>query len=235
MTDRRFIDELVAELRARHRSLVDSPFVESIAKGQATRDDLLGWALRWFPVVRAIPDVMRLVRDRAAPSGREFLTEAVEEEGAGEHSRTKSHPELFLDFVEALGHPRELVAGAEPPQESAAFVAFRWRNAGTLPWYVAIAPNVIAEGEIPRAYRPMIEGFQRHSGLATGDLAFFTVHEDVDDDHAAGMADLIAAHAVSAGDPEMVRDVFWEASARLRRVWDGYKHARRLPAVRGRE
>ena len=37
MTDRQFIDDLVAELRARRRLVADSPIVEAVARGRATR------------------------------------------------------------------------------------------------------------------------------------------------------------------------------------------------------
>jgi pyrroloquinoline quinone (PQQ) biosynthesis protein C len=233
MADTRFIDELIAEMRERRLSIADSPVVDGVRHGQLSKAELLGWAIQFFPVVSAIPQVMKAVHDRATPDAREFLKEVVDEEAGGEHSHTKSHPELFLDFVERLGYPNDVVARAEPPRESAEYLAFRWGAIETLPWYLNLVPNVMGEGEIPRAYRPMIEGFQRHYGLTRDDVLFFTVHEEVDEHHFSAVASLLAAHAVTEHDRQEVARIFWQTAELFRRVWDGYASVRVAKTVRG--
>ena len=222
MADTGFIDELIAEMRERRMSIADSPVVERVARGAMTRQELLGWALQFFPVISAIPKVMQAIHDRAAADGRRFLKAVVDEEAGGTESGTKSHPELFLEFVERLGYAPDAVARAEPPREAAEYLAFRWGAIDTLPWYLNLVPNVMGEGEIPRAYRPIIEGFQRHYGLTREDLRFFVVHEEVDQHHFDAVAGLLAAHAVTDADRREATRIFWETAKLFRRVWDGY-------------
>ncbi len=230
MPDTQFIDDLISEMRDRKLSIADSPVVEGVRRGALSREDLLRWAIQFFPIIAAIPKVMKAVHDRATPDARGFLKEVVDEEASGDQSRTKSHPELFLDFVEVLGYPPDLVRRAEPPQEVADYLVFRWGAIETLPWYMSLVPNVMGEGEIPRAYRPMIEGFQRHYGLTRDEILFFTVHEEVDQHHFSAVVRLLAAHAVTAGDRREVARLFWTTADLFRRVWDSYANVR-IPAT----
>jgi pyrroloquinoline quinone (PQQ) biosynthesis protein C len=234
MADTRFLDDLIAELRARRMSIADSPVVERVRKGELSREDLLRWALQFFPLITAIPKVMKAVHDRASADARSFLKEVVDEEAGGEQSGTKSHPELFLDFVERLGYPREMVLRNTPPREVADYLAFRWSAIETLPWHLNLVPNVMGEGEIPRAYRPMIDGFQRHYGLRRDDLLFFTVHEEVDRHHFSAVVRLLATHAATAEDRSEVARVFWRTAELFRKVWDSYANVE-LPVPTSRE
>ena len=233
MADTQFIHALIAQMRDRRMSIADSPVVELVRRGELAREDLLRWALQFFPLIDAIPKVMKAIHDRAAPDARGFLKEVVDEEASGDHSRTKSHPELFLDFVERLGYPRDIGLSAEPPKAVADYLAFRWGAVRTLPWYLNLVPNVMGEGEIPRAYRPMIEGFERHYGLTRGDLAFFTVHEEVDQHHWSTVVTLLARHAATDEDRAEVTRLFWRTAELFRRVWDSYADVG-LPAGVGR-
>jgi len=230
MADTQFIDDLIEEMRDRKLSIADSPVVEGVRNGRLSRADLLRWAIQFFPLIAAIPKVMKAVHDRATADARDFLKEVVDEEASGDQSWTKSHPELFLDFVERLGYPRDTVQRVEPPKEVADYLAFRWGAIETLPWYLSLVPNVTGEGEIPRAYRPMIEGFQRHYGLTRDEILFFTVHEEVDQHHFSAVVRLLAAHAVTAEDRREVTRIFWKTAELFRRVWDGYTTVR-IPAT----
>jgi pyrroloquinoline quinone (PQQ) biosynthesis protein C len=222
MADARFIDDLITEMRARGMSIADSPVVERVRTGALSREDLLRWSIQFFPIITAIPKVMKAVHDRASADARGFLKEVVDEEASGDQSGTKSHPELFLDFVEHLGYPREVVLRSEPPKEAADYLAFRWGAIETLPWHLNLVPNVMGEGEIPRAYRPMMEGFQHHYGLRRDDLLFFTVHEEVDQHHFSAVVRLLATHAVTGEDRREVARIFWKTAELFRKVWDGY-------------
>lgn len=222
MADTQFIRTLIAQMRGRRMSIADSPLVERVRRGELAKEDLLRWAIQFFLVIAAIPKVMKAIHDRASFDARGFLKEVVDEESSGNHSRTKSHPELFLDFVERLGYRRDVVPGAEPPKAAADYLAFRWGAVETLPWYLNLVPNVMGEGEIPGAYRPMIEGFQRHYGLTRDDLVFFTVHEEVDQHHFSVVVSLLARHAVTDADRAEVTRLFWKTAELFRRVWDSY-------------
>ena len=226
MAGTQFIDDLISEMRERKLSIADSPVVEGVRRGALSREDLLRWAVQFFPLIAAIPKVMKAVHDRATADARDFLKEVVDEEASGVESRTKSHPDLFLDFVERLGYPRDAVQRTEPPKEVADYLAFRWGAIETLPWYLSLVPNVMGEGEIPRAYRPMIEGFQRHYGLGRDDLQFFTVHEEVDQHHFSAVVRLLARHAVTAEDRREATRIFWTTAELFRRVWDSYANVR---------
>ena len=231
MPDTRFIDDLITEMRARKMSIANSPVVERVRTGALSREGLLRWAIQFFPIITAIPKVMKAVHDRAPADARGFLREVVDEEASGDQSRTKSHPELFLDFVESLGYPRDLVRRAEPPREAADYLAFRWGAIESLPWYLSLVPNVMGEGEIPRAYRPMIEGFQRHYGLGRDALLFFTVHEEVDQHHFSAVVRLLSTHAVTAEDRREVTRLFWTTAELFRQVWDSYAAVTISPAT----
>jgi pyrroloquinoline quinone (PQQ) biosynthesis protein C len=221
-----FIDDLINQMRDRKMSIADSPVVERVRRGALSRGDLLRWAIQFFPIIAAIPKVMKAVHDRATADARSFLKEVVDEEASGDQSRTKSHPELFLDFAERLGYPRDAVQRVDPPKEVADYLAFRWGAIETLPWYLSLVPNVMGEGEILRAYRPMIEGFQAHYGLSRDDLLFFTVHEEVDQHHFSAVVRLLAEHAVTAKDRGEVARIFWTTAELFRRVWDSYANVR---------
>jgi len=179
-----FGEDLMAEVRAR-RSFGGHPLWFRIQEGQVSREGLGQFARQFYLQVVEFPRAVSALHSRCTDLGeRVKLAESVYEEETGRISGSKAHPELFLDFAEGVGVPREETRRATPLPATAALVHWFEYSTKILPFHEGVAAiNLAAEGQVVGAFGPFARALQRHYGLSATAVAFWDVHELADAEH----------------------------------------------------
>jgi pyrroloquinoline-quinone synthase len=184
LSPREFIERFKAEIAAHPKLRVNHPFVRGIQAGTISREHLLEWVRQDYKFRNAVPR-LAMLRYLACtdPEIARRLYEVVEEETAGLATGSAGHIDLFVRFAAALGLSRAELDAAPMLPATAAHLYYAELIIHTRPWFVVMAAQMAAEGTAPAAMAALAEGFVRHYGLSSDDVAFFTVHVDADEDH----------------------------------------------------
>jgi pyrroloquinoline-quinone synthase len=193
-----FADELMREIRAR-RSFGGHPLWKRIEDGKVATAGLQRFAEQFFLQVFEFPRAVSALHSRCADIGeRVKLAESLYEEETGVLSRTKPHPELFLDFASALGLDRARVPLTPPLASTAALIHWFEYSTKILPFVEGVAAiNLAAEGQVVGAFGPFARALQRHYRLSETAVAFWDVHELADAEHSDVGDHIVFRHAES--------------------------------------
>ncbi|HEU4428678.1 MAG TPA: iron-containing redox enzyme family protein, partial [Myxococcota bacterium] len=218
-----FIDELVAEIRAR-RSFGGHPFWHALAAGRVSRAGLRTFARQFYLQVNEFPRAVSALHASCPYADlRRELAESVYEEETGRISGCNlPHPRLFGSFAEAVGVPWDELIRSEPLPSTAALI--HWfetstRNRSFLEGAAAI--QLSAEGQVPGAFGPFARALEKHYGLAREAVAFWDVHEIADRDHADVGDHAVGRYAVSGEVRERVRAAVRQSLAAWWQFFDG--------------
>ena len=143
----------------------------------------------------------------------------IEEELGRVSGANRSHPELYLEFGEAIGIPRAEMLRAPMSADATAMVHWMYWLAQSKPWYVTLA-GISLGSELfnPDAYVRVIDGLRRHYKLSDKALLFFSVHVKVDKDHGDSSAGSIF-RAIPEG---AAAETLWAVETHIefmRRLW----------------
>lgn len=135
------------------------------SEGRATRPQLLLHYQQEHAVyVRDFPILLSRVHARCPhPEVRQDLAENLYEEETGGLSKSKPHPELFLEMMQGLGFTRKQFAGIDLVPEAAAYRAFVDQVTTRRPWIEgALVVTIFIEGS--REDRREVTGAAREHG-----------------------------------------------------------------------
>jgi pyrroloquinoline-quinone synthase len=210
-----FFDRL-EDIRSRW-DVLDHSFYVRWSNGDLSEDELALYAGQYRHAVVALADCLAAAAQSAEPELRGTLAEhAAEEVG---------HVELWDDFAEAAGSEPE----AEPLAETRECVAAWTAGRDTLEGLVAA--YAIESGQ-PAISRTKLQGLLGHYGFDEGPAtAYFSLHETVDERHAASSRELIEQR-LAVADEERLLSV---AEGALRGNWallDGVERATSRVSIR---
>lgn len=181
------MDDLISRLDAlvEERSLLKHPFYRAWSAGELTREALGRYAREYFHLVRAVPELVEAVRERAPESMHDDLAEHRDEEA--------EHVDAWLRFAAALGIDEAELDSHTPRSETTEAVAGMQRACASS--YDAGAAALYAlELEIPRIAATKMEGLERFYGIGSDDaLDYFRLHAEADVRHAATWRHQLAA------------------------------------------
>jgi len=203
------IDEQIAR-----RSLLSHPFYQAWTRGELSAAALKDYAIQYYRHVEAFPTYLSALHSRTedATTRRHILQNLIDEEAG-----SPNHPELWLQFAEAMGASAEEVRSAEAWDETRTLVnTFRstCRDGSTAEGLAALYSY---ESQIPAVATSKIDGLRRLYGIDSPDaLAYFQVHEEADREHSAVERRLLEKH-VSATNASAVKDASEQA---LRALWE---------------
>jgi pyrroloquinoline-quinone synthase len=172
------IDQQVA-----NRSLLLHPFYLSWSQGTLSKEALCDYAAQYSRHVSAFPTYLSSLHAHTEDSvtRRHILANLVDEEGGH-----PNHPDLWLDFAEAVGAMRTDVERTEPWKETIQLVeTFRTicRDRSTAEGLAALYAY---ESQIPAVAESKIDGLTKFYGIDDSRaLAYFRVHIEADREHAA--------------------------------------------------
>jgi pyrroloquinoline-quinone synthase len=172
------------------RHLLKHPFYVAWTKGELTMPTLREYAKQYYHFERAFPQYVAGAYARLSdPVGRRVLLEnLMDEEG-----RDPTHPELWLQFANAIGVKRNAVEASRPRPATKALLGAYARMAlsgsapealGALYAYESIFPAVAAEKS---------RGLRENYGITDPRAhEFFRVHTEADVAHSAAERELLA-------------------------------------------
>lgn len=219
----KFVDDLLAETRARKVSLLDGEFLAAVEAGSVTRNQIREWAKPFYAATKNgrfglgtyyanSPDDPELRRELAA--------NLYEEETGRISGVNKGHMDVFFDFLGAFRlsehDAKRLVSplGEMVPQGRA--IPFD-------DYYVELATYGLSV-ETPNAEwcTRIHRAFRDRYGFSEDETRWFSMHADLDAHHGdefKGYA-MKAAHAPNG--LERLRTQTLTMSEMVRNVWDGF-------------
>lgn len=218
----RQLDGLIRRLERNHRTLKTHPTIEKIERGELSRAQLRYWATQLFIGNKAHnANILGLIYAKCDdfPARKAIVENLLEEELGRQSGVGRSHPELYLEFGEAIGIPRDQLLHAKMSTDATAMVHWMYWLADSKPWYVTLA-GISLGSELfnPDAYVRVIDGLKRHYGLGDDGVRFFSVHVEVDKDHGESSAGSIFKAIPESAAPETL----WAVETHIelmRRLW----------------
>jgi pyrroloquinoline-quinone synthase len=216
------LNALFERLERDSRTLRSHRTVEKIERGELTRAQLRRWATQLFIGNKAHnANILGLIYARCDdfPARKAIVENLVEEELGRVSGVGRSHPELYLEFAEALGVPRDELTRAKMSPDATAMVHWMYWLAASKPWFVTLA-GISLGSELfnPSVYVRVMDGLRRHYNLSDDALLFFSVHVDVDKDHGDSSAGSIF-RAIPEG---ALGEALWAVETHIelmRRLW----------------
>jgi len=209
----RALDTLIEE-----RSILQHRFYRAWKRGELTPDQLAAYSRVYYPHVAAFPSYLdNAIRCADDPATRRDLEGNLHDE----LTNPAPHPELWLDFAEALGQPRDGVKHAKPLA----------RIAGTIATFDRLTNRDIASGltalysyesQQPEVAAEKMRGLRKSYGVQSSKaLNYFTVHATADLEHRAGERAALARCLDNGTSPDVVMDAANEALDAYWKLLDG--------------
>jgi len=215
-----FVRRLTEEIAASPKQRLSHPFVRAVCQGTATREQIRTWALQDYQFRRAVPRIAMLRYLACSdPALQPRLYEVVEEETRGLLPGSTGHPDMFLEFAEALGIRPEEFDSVPLRPATAAHLYYAELIIHTLPWFVVMAAQLGAEATFPPAAAALGRGFIEHYGMPRDKLRFFTVHVDADEDHGTLARDIALAYITTPALQDLTRKTTLRRLELLYDVW----------------
>lgn len=216
------LDALINRLERNHRTLRSHPTIDKIERGELTQAQLRHWATQLYIGNKGHnANILGLIYAKCGDFGaRKAIVENLLEEELGRQSGVgRSHMELYLEFGEALGIPREELLRAQMSVDATAMLHWMYWLADSKPWYVTLA-GISLGSELfnPDAYVRVVRGLQQHYKLSDDGVRFFTVHIEVDKEH----GDSSAGSIFRAIPESAAAETLWAVEMHIefmRRLW----------------
>ena len=213
------IDDLRHVLRGRYPV---HPLRKLLLGGELTREQLQGWAKNQFHEFRNIHRFFGIRYQKCPVQAlrRMLLENMVEEEGEDLFGgKYPSHAELWTQFSEGLGIPRDELHGYEPLPGVKAALEMYVQLVQQSHWTVAIGTGLVFEGEGPKRMGEERQALETgYPWIPSESLAFFRAHEYHDKGHGNFIVDVIKEHIMDGGLQEDMRaavrtrvDIMWLA------------------------
>ena len=174
------------------KSILKHPFYQQWKSGKLTRAMLQHYAKQYYKHVSAFPRYLSSVHSKVTDQNdRQLILQNLIDEENGE----KNHPNLWMQFGEALNLKRDEIEKAQPADETIQFVSHFLNSTGR-----SVAEGIAAlytyESQIPEVSHEKIKGLVDFYGVATAEgLEYFEVHEKADVEHSRAEIGLLAKYA----------------------------------------
>src|ERR1700745_769938 len=170
------LDKIDKDIAEKH--LLKHPFYLAWARGELSKEALTDYAKQYYYHVAAFPTYLSAVHAKCddQPTRKQILANLIDEEAA-----SPNHPELWLQFAEALGVSEEEARNTTKEPETKNLIdTFRavCRDESTAE---GLASLYAYESQIPAICESKIEGLKKHYGFTDPKhYEYFTVHIKVD-------------------------------------------------------
>ena len=206
---------LIAEIdeRIAARSLLDHPFYQKWVAGTLPASCLQDYARQYYAFESSFPRFLSAIHSRTEqPWARQEILENLWDEEHGE----ENHAELWLRFAEGVGVSREDVKSATPNAATERLLACYRDATASGPVAAGVAAVYAYEQQVPKVAEKKIAGLREHFGVAAPEtLAFFRLHQGLDEEHAAAEAKIVEEMGAENADEvvataQRALDAWWE-------------------------
>ena len=207
------------------RTLDRSDWVEKVVQGEATPEELVGWARQhYWGVTYHTRRFLSVWVARMPYEMTDAVIENIGEEVLGIQSKSGHEPPALAVRV----HPGARRAGqviteATPNVDAVACESFLYNLALQRPWYeVPVRRRPGHREPDPPAYTRVVEGFQQHYAdvLSPDDYAFHTIHIYVDEEHGGGVGEFAERYLDTEDKRRSARSAYLTGAELTRRCWD---------------
>ena len=208
----KYLDEIDNDIAAKH--LLKHPFYLAWTRGELTKAALTDYARQYYHHVAAFPTYLSAVHAKCddQDTRKHLLNNLIDEE-----TGSPNHPELWLQFAEALGVSAvEASNTAKEPETKNLIDTFRsvCRNEPTA---VGLAALYAYESQIPAICESKIDGLKKHYGFTNPEhYHYFAVHIEADREHSATERKMLTRYVDKQnfkcvkGSVKRVLDALWE-------------------------
>jgi len=227
MTTQEFFDQL--DTRIAKYDLLCHRFYKAWAAGQLTREDLRQYGREYYSHVEAFPEYLDEFAGRFADSQlrRAVLANRNEEIG---FEGSRSHAELWLDFVEGMGGERENTESNLP--EMGSLVNWFHSTASNGAPEESLAAFYAYESQVPRVAAEKARGLREMYGADEKTCAYFTLHTTADVYHSRVWRRQLAR--IVEGNPQAADKALNAGENAAKALWnalDGIESARMARAA----
>src|SRR5215831_13174252 len=184
------LDQIDKDIEAKH--LLKHPFYLAWTRGELSREALADYARQYYQHVAAFPTYLSAIHAQCVDQStrKELLNNLVDEEAG-----SPNHPELWLNFVEALGVSAGDAQNAEKwPETKNLIDTFRsvCRDGSTAEGLGALYAY---ESQIPAICESKIDGLKKHYGFTKPEqYEYFSVHLEADRKHSAVEREMLSRY-----------------------------------------
>lgn len=203
------IDQQIAS-----KHLLTHPFYLAWTRGELSRKALQDYARQYYHHVAAFPTYLSAVHSHCddQPTRKQLLANLIDEEAA-----EPNHPELWLQFAEALGISRHEVRATERKPETQALINIFRDVCGNGSSAEGIGALYAYESQIPGVSESKIDGLKKYYDFSDPkSYEYFSVHVAADCEHSAAERVLLARHVTDENAPgvrvavDRVLNALWE-------------------------
>jgi pyrroloquinoline quinone (PQQ) biosynthesis protein C len=225
-----FVESMRAELQASGRTLDNADWVKRVEQGEATPQDLVGWARQhYWGVTYHTRRFLSIWVGRIPYEMTEATIENIGEEVLGIQSKSGfGHLHWLFEFTRALGAPDSVILDATPNVDAVLSESFLYNLAHQRPWYeFQFGASLGIENQIPPAYIKAVAGFKEHYThlLKPEDYAFHTIHITVDEDHGGHVGPFAEQYLDTDDKRKSARAAYFAGAEATRRCWDSFSEA----------
>jgi pyrroloquinoline-quinone synthase len=176
-----YLDQIDSAVAAKH--LLTHPFYLAWTRGELSKEALNDYARQYYHHVAAFPTYLSAVHARCEDqtARKQILSNLIDEEAG-----SPNHPELWLQFTEALKLSDVDVRNATKEPETQNLIdTFRGLCSGGST-AEGLAALYTYESQIPAICESKIDGLKKYYGFSDmKDYEYFSAHIDADREHSA--------------------------------------------------
>jgi pyrroloquinoline-quinone synthase len=200
------------QIAAKH--LLTHPFYLAWTRGELSMAALADYARQYYHHVAAFPTYLSAVHAKCddQPTRRQLLKNLIDEEAG-----SPNHPELWLQFAEALGVSKEDVRSSEKWTETSNLIGTFRSVCSEGATAEGLAALYAYESQIPAVSESKIKGLvENYKMTESRDYEYFTVHVEADREHAAAERSMLSQHvtnenaATTSNAVDRILDALWE-------------------------
>jgi pyrroloquinoline quinone (PQQ) biosynthesis protein C len=227
----KFCESLRAELEESRRGLKYASWVERVTRGEASKEELVGWARQhYWGVTYHTRRFLSVWVGRIPYEMTDDVIANISEEVLGTQSGSgHSHLHWLFHFTRALGAPDTVITSATPNADAVLSESYLFNMSHQRPWYEMLFGAILGiENQIPDAYTRVVAGFEKHyrGMLKPDDYQFHTIHIEVDEEHGGHVGELAERYLDTEEKRRSARSAYLAGAEACRRCWDANDGAR---------
>jgi pyrroloquinoline-quinone synthase len=227
MSPAEFVGLIRAECARPGRGMQDHPIVLGMEAGTVTIPQLQLFTEQFYlHVSRMLPWIGAIYVRCPHEEVRTALVKNLAEECTGYQTGTAAHPDLLLQFGEALGMDPEAIRAKEQMTEGRRLTEYFEFMGLCREWFVPLsAIGIGLESFTPDTFTRIVAALKQNYDMTDEQLIFWTMHIIADQGHGDEGIEMVSDYALTADARKQVFDCTIETSRLFYDMWNLYEGA----------